>query len=33
VPGHPCMTDVGVPEVLGALGALLAVREPAEAAA
>jgi hypothetical protein len=32
VPGHPCMTDVGVPEVIGALGALLA-REHAEAAA
>jgi ADP-heptose:LPS heptosyltransferase len=33
VPGHPCMTEIGVPEVVGALGALLALREPAEAAA
>ena len=33
VPGHPCMTDIGVPEVLGALGALGAAREPAGVAA
>jgi ADP-heptose:LPS heptosyltransferase len=33
VPGHPCMTDIGVPEVAGALHALLGVREPAGVAA
>jgi ADP-heptose:LPS heptosyltransferase len=33
VPGHPCMADIGVPEVVGALGALLATREPAGVAA
>lgn len=34
VPGHPCMTDIGVPEVLAALGGLPAAsREPAGAGA
>ncbi|HTI34048.1 MAG TPA: glycosyltransferase family 9 protein, partial [Miltoncostaea sp.] len=32
VPGHPCMTDIGVAEVLGALGGLMArTRAPAAA--
>ena len=32
VPGHPCMTDIGVPEVLAAVGGVLgATREPAGA--
>jgi hypothetical protein len=28
VPGHPCMRDIGVPDVLGALAALEAVLAP-----
>jgi ADP-heptose:LPS heptosyltransferase len=33
VPGHPCMTDIDVPEVAAALRALLGAREPVGVAA
>jgi hypothetical protein len=33
VPGHPCMTGIGVPEVLGALAGLAPARVPAGVAA